>query len=113
MKRIHKILVPVDYSTTSGVAMETALSLANAFNAAVEVFHVWNDAGYVEASVSPEVLESIATKARNHMRAFLADFEAPSGVVIASRVQAGVPWEAIVGLSGEYDLIVMGTHGRS
>jgi nucleotide-binding universal stress UspA family protein len=111
MKRIEKILVPVDYSTTSGVALETALSLAHSFGAAIEVLNVWSDGGYVDANVGAEVVRLIAEKSKERMSAFLAKFEAPSP--ITSRVQPGVPWEVIVALSGEYDLIVMGTHGRT
>lgn len=113
MKRIERILVPVDYSTTSGVALETALSLAHAFGAAVEVLHVWSDTGYAAANVGAEVIRMIAENARDQMRDFLAKFDPPDGVEISSRVQPGAPWEAIVSLSSEYDLIVMGTHGRT
>jgi nucleotide-binding universal stress UspA family protein len=113
MKRIQRILVPVDYSTTSGIAMETALSLAHAFGASLEVLHVWNDGGYVDANVGPEVIDLLAKRAKEQMRTFLASFERPPGVELASRVQRGSPWEVITELSSEYDLVVMGTHGRT
>src|SRR5688500_3983307 len=97
MKRIEKILVPVDYSTTSGVALEAALSLAHSFGAAIEVLHVLTD-GDTDSGAA-------------RMTAFLAEFDSPTP--ITSRVQSGVPGEVITALSSEYDLVVMGTHGRS
>src|SRR5688572_20909758 len=99
MKRIERILVPVDYSTTSGVALETALSLARALGAAVEVLHTWTDGNVVAE--------------KEQMRDFLTRFEPPEGVEITSRVQAGAACDVIQTLSSEYDLIVMGTHGRT
>ena len=40
MPRLKKILVPVDYSDCSRVAMEYALFLAERFDAEIEVLHV-------------------------------------------------------------------------
>ncbi len=113
MKAIKRILVPVDYSTTSGVAIEAALSLAQKFGAAIEVVHTWSEAGYVDASIGEEVNRLINQKAKDDMLGFLARFEAPPNVEITSRVQHGVPWQVITALSPAYDLIVMGTHGRT
>jgi nucleotide-binding universal stress UspA family protein len=113
MKRIERILVPVDYSTTSGVAFETAFSLAHTFGAAIEVLHVWSEAGLMETHLREEVIRAVSEKTKERMREFLAQYAPPDGVHITSRVQPGSAWDVIQSLSGEYDLIVMGTHGRT
>jgi nucleotide-binding universal stress UspA family protein len=113
MKSLEKILVPVDYSTTSGIALEKALSLAHAFGASIEVLHVWNDGGYVNADIGSDVLRLIAERAKEQMSTFLSKIKPPQGVAISSRVQPGLPWEVITSLSRDYDLVVMGTHGRT
>lgn len=113
MKAIKRILVPVDYSSTSGVALETALVLAKSFDAAVEVLHTWTDAGYVDASIGADVNALIAKQAREEMQKFLEKLAPPSNIELTARVQHGIPWQVITTLSPDYDLIVMGTHGRT
>lgn len=113
MKAIKRILVPVDYSSASGVALEAALSLAQTFGAAVEVLHTWTDAGYVDASIGADVNALIAKQAREEMQKFIEKIAPPSSVELTARVQHGIPWQVITTLSPDYDLIVMGTHGRT
>ena len=113
MKSIKRILVPTDYSPTSGVALEAALSLASKFGAAVEVLHAWSGVGYVDAAIPKDVYDLIAKEAKDEMDKFISGIHAPDNVEITSRVQHGIPWEIASQLSSEFDLIVMGTHGRT
>ena len=54
MARISRILVPLDFSKTSDLALEYATSLAEALGASVHVLHVFEDP-YVIGTFSPEV----------------------------------------------------------
>jgi universal stress protein A len=113
MRRIVRILVPVDYSTPSGFALETAFSLARSLQAAVEVLHVWSDIGRMQAGIDSRAINTVLADAKTQMQSFLDRLIAPEGVEVTSRVQTGVAHEVICALSAQYDLIVMGTHGRT
>jgi nucleotide-binding universal stress UspA family protein len=119
MTAIRKILVPVDLSTCSRLALERALALADQLQAHVTVFHV--------AELSPETahlqlaeggggtLEEFAVKtARRELEEFVKTPKAKARQAFDVRVEAGRPRDRILKRSEEgYDLIVMGTHGRT
>jgi nucleotide-binding universal stress UspA family protein len=113
MKSIRRILVPVDYSTTSRIALEAAFSLGRSFGADLEVLHTWAEPGYIDPTLSVDVNAVMARRAKEEMEVFLAEIEPPSNVRLSYRVQNGIAWQVITELSESYDLIVMGTHGRT
>ena len=112
MKAIQRILVPVDYSAASRAVLLSTFELAEQFGAAVEVVHVWPHLQYADASFTEEIHEQIGDQVKKAMRTFIDKIDVPEGVELSYRVQHGSPWEVIVELSGEYDLVVMATHGR-
>lgn len=96
------ILVPVDFSETSGLALEAAVAWARAFGAHIDVLHVvpLNGVGTVEAEAAlpraaPAVLDDVV-QSRRVVKAL-----APELAIIEAARKAPI------------DLIVMGTHGRS
>lgn len=120
--RIQKILVPTDFSTFADIALDYALELAQSFEARVTLLHVYqlplpalDERGVV---LSEETVRTIETSARDGLAATLAEAllrwkGAPDA--IEQRLLAGAPHLSIVeeALRGGYDLIVMGTHGRT
>lgn len=117
-----RLLVPVDFSDGSRAAFERAAALAEACGAAIDVLNVVHQLSAVEGAEMVvraegdsnlpferwtrtrglDELEVFLSRARGHDRAEL-------------RVEVGEPAEAIIEaarLEG-YDLVVMGTHGRS
>jgi universal stress protein A len=123
MPRLKKILVPVDYSDCSRVAMEYALFLAERFDAEIEVLHVVEtppdgeehtvvipDTG--EEQLLSELLMQQAVKADTE---FLAPFVRDATIPIKRSLLKGRPGKVIVEAAADRgtDLIVMGTHGRS
>jgi nucleotide-binding universal stress UspA family protein len=118
---ITRILVPVDFSAHSEKAVRYALTLAPRFGARVSLLHVVEDpfvtgAWQAEAFVPniPELLDDLIKAAQ----AQLADLKtrvATYGVVAATAVVKGEPARAILdeATAGGFDLIVMGTHGRT
>jgi nucleotide-binding universal stress UspA family protein len=119
MFKVSKILVPVDLSSCSRRALAHALSLAEALGASLDVLHV---AEVPELTREPQVAsEKGATTLRDYVldvgRAELASFlesEAPKDK-LTQRIEAGRPRDVILeqAKKGGYDLIVMGTHGRT
>jgi nucleotide-binding universal stress UspA family protein len=118
-KTIKKILVPTDFSELSREALSTAVDFARAFQAAIELVHVYVEPTYIlpppiDMATFPFDTSAVLAKVQESL-------EGERARVLA----AGVPCE-IVALSGRAapdvverakttgaDLIVMGTHGRS
>lgn len=115
----RKILVPVDYSEPSRRALELALSLEG--DAEVVVVHVWDRPAYVGEQViaHPDgtrrpLTELIRDNAEREMAEFLARV-ASGGRQFAHSLISGDPVSAIVAEASKpgYDLLVIGSHGRS
>jgi nucleotide-binding universal stress UspA family protein len=120
MNSIRQILVPVDFSEQSRAALDYAAGLARMSGASIDILHVWEIPAFEPPG--PIVAEASMTlwevSQRNAEQALLGFREAASkrGIDIrASRAVAGDPWRSIVDAAkgGGYDLIVIGTHGRT
>ncbi|HEX4335128.1 MAG TPA: universal stress protein [Polyangiaceae bacterium] len=118
----QKILVPVDYSPSSRLALEWALSLADRLDSTVHVLHTWEVPAYLRPDLtvwSGEVSETLAdhtrVEAEKGMRLFLADANAAERPNVTSQVVGGAPYSTIIAMAteGAFDMIAMGTHGRS
>lgn len=115
----RKILVPTDFSETAGTALYYAKELAHQFNAELHLVHVCEDpmllAGWpVMASVpAPEVGEEVAAL-REQLKSLMAsDDRTPLKTDV--HVIIGQPTGLAISryaAEHEFELIVMGTHGR-
>jgi nucleotide-binding universal stress UspA family protein len=117
--QVRTILVPVDFSEGSDVAVEWAQALAGAFGARLVVLHVVDLAaaaavmgGPGDALVPPPA--SLLEEVRQDARQLMAELAArvPGATTL---VREGSPRQDIIETCAEVkgDLIVMGTHGRS
>ncbi|HEV8548822.1 MAG TPA: universal stress protein, partial [Polyangiaceae bacterium] len=118
----QRILVPVDYSAGSGVALTEAVKLAAAVRASVDVVHVWDRPSYVsdtvlvgEPGAERPITELIRENAEDEMKAFIAGLTLPPDVPVRTRLLSGNPAARILEelRGGDHDLVVMGTHGRT
>jgi nucleotide-binding universal stress UspA family protein len=119
MRPFKKILVPVDFSPHSDEAIRTVADLARRYEASVTLAHVYE----VVAYALPEgyVLQT-ATQLADMLTEFsklLAAAKAKAEAAGAPRVETiqlqGSPaWQIVdFATSKGFDLIVMGTHGRT
>ncbi|HEX3597067.1 MAG TPA: universal stress protein [Polyangiaceae bacterium] len=115
-----KILVPVDYSSSSRFALDWALALADRLGSAVHVLHTWEVPAYLRPDLtvwSGEVSETLAdhtrAEAEKGMETFLAGVK--ENAQLTSQVVGGAPYATILAMAkdGGFDMIAMGTHGRS
>lgn len=122
MAKFSKILVPVDLSSCSQSALNVALSLASELKASIHVLYVAELPRFrTEPRVASEtgdvtLREYAVREANNDLAAFLAPISAElRGRLQATTVDVGSPRERILGHAKQdgYDLIVMGTHGRT
>lgn len=125
MSHFRKILVPTDFSAGAEHALMRAIELGATFGASVTLLHAYDlPIVYSEFySIGPDALRSIEDSARAHMAKLelLAQRHArehdagATPPVIDSKIVSGDASYAIVeeAKHGGFDLIVMGTHGRT
>jgi len=124
MDAFNRILVPVDFSAHSDLALCYATTIANRFGASVEALHVVEDpfvsGAWSTGAIAPNIPELLADLVRV-ARAKLDDMStaaANEGMrltsTILTTVATGEPADSIscYATTGKFDLIVMGTHGR-
>lgn len=118
---LNRILVPIDFSAHSEKAIRYATTLADKFDAKLTLLHVIEDPFITGAWQSqvfvpniPELLQNLINTAQTHMAEQTKQLAA-QGFVVESSVTTGRPSSAIVeqASEGKFDLIVMGTHGRT
>ena len=118
---ITRILVPVDFSSHSDRALRYATRLASQSGASMELLHVvddpfasgsWTSEVYVPNL--PEMLDTLVGEANKRLTT-LKSVPASEGIDVETRVLSGQPAHTIIehARAAAFDLIVMGTHGRT
>jgi universal stress protein A len=121
MPTLKKILVPIDFSEGSKAALEEAIFLAQPFGATIDLVHAWQMPIYVGADMMllgpgemratfQEFTERMAEKDLEAWRVALVKrgFSKAAGFLVL-----GDPAQSILETAKGYDMLVMGTHGRT
>jgi nucleotide-binding universal stress UspA family protein len=116
---INRILVPVDFSAHSDRALRYAAKLAGQVGASVELLHVVENINYgafseVYVPNMPDLMQELVNDGVQRLTSLKATLF-PHGADVETAVFVGHPASAIVdhARAGGFDLIVMGTHGRT
>jgi nucleotide-binding universal stress UspA family protein len=123
MPLMQKILVPTDLSPCSSRALAEAQEFASVFGASIDLLYVWS----MPALVAPEsvitgvgineqpLLEWIRHSASEQLAKFETEARNSGIAVRSSLCESGDPATTIVARAadGKYDLLVLGTHGRT
>ncbi|HEX7671130.1 MAG TPA: universal stress protein [Polyangiaceae bacterium] len=117
----QRILVPIDFSPASEVAVSCALSLAEKYVGKVHLLYAW--AEFVPpqpdlmfwANRHPITHEQMHEEAERWMRDFVSSRGLSEQTIVSSAVTEGVADAVILGTAEAMaaDLVVMGTHGRT
>jgi nucleotide-binding universal stress UspA family protein len=123
MANITRILAPVDFSSGSKVALDYALVFADRFNAKLTLLHVWDVPQtlrpdlmvWLEGSDRQPVANIVSRQAEEEMNAFLGQLPEAARSRIEPRNEQGETVRTILHVAKEerFDLLVLGTHGRS
>jgi len=120
MYTLSQILVPVDFSPPSRAALDYVAFLAQQFGSRVDVLHVWQPPHIMWTPDSPFLPDGQLalferSAAGQAMKELLAQLEEETGIRCRGRLESGDPVTAILQVAEEehYDLIVMGTRGRT
>lgn len=120
MPPFRKILVPTDFSTHSTEALRVAADLSKAFGAPVQVLAVYQPPVVPlvpEGALFPLPVDVAADVSRVNTR-LLEDarqLTEAGALGVTSALRQGAPFAEIIANAreGDFDLIVMGTHGRT
>ncbi len=115
---IERILVPVDLSEDSLLALGTACALARTIGARVEALHAFSSTGFI-VSTWPDypdmgsfvAIDELRDGDRKQFEEVMATFDW-LGVEHTTQFVDGEPTQVILDAESRADLIVLGTHGR-
>lgn len=123
MKPIQKILCPTDCSAGSRAALEQAAFLAERLGARIHLLHVWHVAYHVrpdlhvwlETHGQQPIGTVVASEAQKELDEFVASLPEALRGGLTLHVLQGEPAPTIADFASReaFDLIVMGTHGRT
>ena len=121
--KFDKILVPVDFSESSRVALKHAIHFGNKLGArGVDVLHVWVPPKFLdpETKLKQEekeetLVDFVQSQAGQSMKEFLSEMEDSGQFEVRGRLESGQPDDTIlqVAAAEHYDLIIMGTLGKT
>jgi universal stress protein A len=120
---IRRILIPVDYSENSKVALDYGAELAVTCGAELDIVHVWDRPTYITDAVMVQrpgeahkpIGELIRENAQKDMDEFMRGITLPIGVPAHTRLLSGEPASTLVSelKKAKHDLVVISTHGRT
>ena len=119
MPLVHKILVPVDFSSGSKQSVEYAAALSVELRSTITLLHVYQLPDLMSAIVpgadNAADVERERTLAQSGLESLRTDTQKKTDTEMAVLVAHGSPADEILSLSraGQFDMIVMGTHGRT
>src|SRR4051812_39036132 len=118
-KPFRRILVPVDFSAHSDLALDVAADLSRRYLASVTLAHMYAPTATALPGGFMFLPEPALDKLFADLRKGLDDkkraAEAAGAVNVETRLETGLPASGVCDLAkaGDFDLIVMGTHGRT
>lgn len=117
--KIEKILVPIDFSETSMLAIEHAAYTAQVFKAELVLIHVvekhWEKFNIVVPELRINAPDNLINEVEKRLEGIAANILTTYGVKAICITSNGTIFNEIISVSKEYniDLIIMGTHGTS
>jgi len=118
MKPFKKLLVPTDFSAPSNAAVQIAAELSRRYEASMTIINVYEPTTYMVPDgfqfYTQAQLESILAEFAKALIGAKREAESAGALNVTTQQLEGIPSAQIVEFAriGDYDLIVMGTHGR-
>jgi nucleotide-binding universal stress UspA family protein len=119
MPCFQKILVPIDFSALDPDVLHTAAELCRRFDARATLLHVW-ESELFSVPDNPRLYDPTSIPGWNEklMRSLERarhDMQANGALQIDTALVEGTPYREILRFAhdGAFDLIVLGTHGRT
>ena len=114
----HKILCPIDFSPGSQQAMRVAVRLANEADAELVLVHAWYvpPIAFASGDTFPaDAIQQMHDDAEHGLEVAVREATSLGAKRVSSKLLTGLPWSTIVDALGDatFDLVVLGTHGRT
>jgi universal stress protein A len=119
MPSFQKILVPTDFSTLNPDVLQTAAELCRRFEARATLLHVWESELFSVPAIprlyDPMSIPGWNDKLMSALEHARHDMQANGALQIDIALLEGSPYREIIRFAhdGAFDLIVLGTHGRT
>lgn len=114
MTLYRKILIPTDGSENTKAAIAFALQMAKISGATVTALTVNDTTSYANASLEPAVdVDRFMAQRGKEAVTYVVDQGRSMGVSVTTQIINGLPAQNIAEASKGYDLVVMGTMGRT
>lgn len=118
---IHQILIPIDFSETSMLALDHAVNMAKLCKAEITLINVYEPLINVSAidismlSFQSDVDNRVQEAAQEKLDAIAAEVQRSAACTVHSRLEIGRVYSTVVDVAKEIkaDLIILGTHGVS
>jgi len=120
--QIRSILVPVDFSASSKLALEYALTFAERYSSRVNVLHAWEVPAYLRpdltvwhGDLSATLSDHMRHESEKAMNEFIESAKVAGRSDVTTEIVEGAAFQTILSAlkTDAYDLVVMGTHGRT
>lgn len=114
--KLERLLVPVDYSEPSRLALRQAAFLAERFGATLTVMHVWErPTTFPETQLDGKELGDVVRENSDaELVEFVGSAALTASVPVETRVVPGEPVDTICRVAADgFDMVVLGTHGRT
>ncbi|MDD2410780.1 MAG: universal stress protein [Candidatus Methanomethylophilaceae archaeon] len=110
-----KILVPTDGSEYTKAAVRRAMDLAKLSSGKITALYVMDQTIFTNVPMDTAVMNVYRTLEKEGKNAlqFVEELGREAGVSVEIKLAEGIPIKVILELSKEYDVIVMGTLGRT
>lgn len=120
MKNISKILIPIDFSKNSIIALDWAKSLAKKYAAQLIVLHVakmpnsMKDRADKHLDLNKKYIKRLRNEAIKKLKKEVPKLD-DNAIDMIHEISLGQPFFEIIQVANKYevDLIVMGTHGQT
>jgi len=111
----QNILIPTDGSEFTNAAIEHGIELAKISRGKVTALYVLDQSVYSNMPMDAAIVNVYETLEREGKNAveFIRQKAEAAGVSFEEKIVEGIPPNAINGMSDNFDLIVMGTLGRT
>ena len=115
MKPFNKILIPTDGSEYTKEAINKGLELAKVLDAEVTALYVVDQTSFINFPMDSTIVSvySLLEKEGKDAVEFVKSEGAKLGLNVNVKIEEGSPPRKILETSKQYDLIVMGTLGRT
>src|ERR1022692_3485971 len=108
-----KILVPIDFSDQSHIALDQSYNLAREYKAEITLLYVIEDNGFISKFFSKQQDEEIKKQVEENLKKLASEVEKKTGIHVSTMVARGSVYEKIAEVADMINalFIIMGANG--